>query len=136
MSDTLVILPTYNEADNIRPMTERLLSMKPALDVLVVDDNSPDGTGSIADDLAKSNKRLHVLHRSEKDGLGRAYCAGFTWSLERTYEFVFEMDCDFSHDPDEIPQFIDKANSENADLVIGSRYTEGIRVINLSLIHI
>lgn len=130
MSDTLVILPTYNEADNIRPMTERLLSMKPALDVLVVDDNSPDGTGSIADDLAKSNKRLHVLHRSEKDGLGRAYCAGFKWSLERTYEFVFEMDCDFSHDPDEIPQFIDKANSENADLVIGSRYTEGIRVIN------
>ncbi len=130
MSNTLIILPTYNEADNLRPMTERLLAMKPALEVLVVDDNSPDGTGDIADDLAKGSERVHVLHRQEKDGLGRAYCAGFAWALERDYEFIFEMDCDFSHDPDEIPRFIAKSDAEDADLVLGSRYCEGIRVIN------
>ena len=130
MPNTLIILPTFNEADNLRPMASRLLAMEPALDVLVVDDNSPDGTGDIADDLAKLNERLHVLHRREKDGLGRAYCAGFAWALKRNYEFIFEMDCDFSHDPDEIPRFIERANSEDADLVLGSRYCEGIRVIN------
>ena len=130
MSNTLIILPTYNEADNLRPMAERLLAMEPSLDVLVVDDNSPDGTGGIADGLAKANERLHVLHRQEKDGLGRAYCAGFAWALERDYEFIFEMDCDFSHDPDEIPRFIETSDAEDADLVLGSRYREGIRVIN------
>ncbi len=130
MPNTLIILPTFNEADNLRPMASRLLAMEPALDVLVVDDNSPDGTGDIGDDLAKLNERLHVLHRREKDGLGRAYCAGFAWALKRNYEFIFEMDCDFSHDPDEIPRFIERANSEDADLVLGSRYCEGIRVIN------
>jgi dolichol-phosphate mannosyltransferase len=130
MPNTLIILPTFNEADNLRPMASRLLAMEPALEVLVVDDNSPDGTGDIADDLAKLNERLHVLHRREKDGLGRAYCAGFAWALKRNYEFIFEMDCDFSHDPDEIPRFIERANSEDADLVLGSRYCEGIRVIN------
>ena len=130
MSNTLIILPTYNEADNLRPMTERLLAMKPALEVLVVDDNSPDGTGDIADDLAQAHDRIHVLHRQEKDGLGRAYCAGFAWARERDYEFSFEMDCDFSHDPDEIPRFIAKSDAEDADLVLGSRYCEGIRVIN------
>ena len=130
MSNTLIILPTYNEADNLRPMTERLLAMKPALEVLVVDDNSPDGTGDIADGLAKGSERVHVLHRQEKDGLGRAYCAGFAWALERDYEFIFEMDCDFSHDPDEIPRFIEKSNAEDVGLVLGSRYCEGIRVIN------
>ncbi len=130
MPNTLIILPTFNEADNLRPMASRLLAMEPALEVLVVDDNSPDGTGDIGDDLAKLNERLHVLHRREKDGLGRAYCAGFAWALKRNYEFIFEMDCDFSHDPDEIPRFIERANSEDADLVLGSRYCEGIRVIN------
>ena len=130
MPNTLIILPTFNEAENLRPMASRLLAMEPALEVLVVDDNSPDGTGDIGDDLAKLNERLHVLHRREKDGLGRAYCAGFAWALKRNYEFIFEMDCDFSHDPDEIPRFIERANSEDADLVLGSRYCEGIRVIN------
>ena len=130
MPNTLVILPTYNEADNLRPMTERLLAMKPTLEVLVVDDNSPDGTGDIADGLAQSDERVKVLHRREKDGLGRAYCAGFAWALERDYEFIFEMDCDFSHDPDEIPRFIQKSAAEDANLVLGSRYCEGIRVIN------
>ncbi|MBC8245628.1 MAG: polyprenol monophosphomannose synthase [Verrucomicrobia bacterium] len=130
MTGTLIVLPTFNEAENLQPMAERLLAMEPALEVLVVDDNSPDGTGEIAAGLAKVNDRVHVLHRQEKDGLGRAYCAGFAWALERGYELIFEMDCDFSHDPDDIPRFIDKANAENADLVLGSRYCEGIRVIN------
>ena len=82
MSRTLLVLPTYNEAENIRPMVERLMGLETVLDVLVVDDNSPDGTGDIADGLAEGNDRVHVLHRQEKDGLGRAYCAGFAWALE------------------------------------------------------
>tara|TARA_Y100000766_G_C18798154_1_gene551664 strand:+ start:195 stop:968 length:774 start_codon:yes stop_codon:yes gene_type:complete len=130
MSQTLLVLPTYNEAENIRPMVERLLNLEIVIDVLVVDDNSPDGTGDIADELAELNKCVHVLHRQEKDGLGRAYCAGFAWALEREYDFVFEMDCDFSHNPDDIVRFLEKAESENADIVLGSRYCEGIRVIN------
>ena len=130
MSQTLLVLPTYNEAENIRPMLERLLNLEIVIEVLVVDDNSPDGTGAIADELAELNKCVHVLHRQEKGGLGRAYCAGFAWALEREYDFVFEMDCDFSHNPDDIVRFLEKAESENADLVLGSRYCEGIRVIN------
>ena len=130
MSHTLLVLPTYNEAENIRPMVKRLLNLETVIDVLVVDDNSPDGTGNIASELAELNECVHVLHRQEKDGLGRAYCAGFAWALERDYDFVFEMDCDFSHNPDDIVRFLEKAKSENADLVLGSRYCEGIRVIN------
>jgi dolichol-phosphate mannosyltransferase len=112
-------------------MAEKLLSLPVAVDVLIVDDNSPDGTGKIADALAAHYPQLHVLHRSEKNGLGRAYIAGFQWALERGYEFIFEMDCDFSHDPDEIPNFLKAA--EKADLVIGSRYTGGVRVVNWPL---
>ena len=133
MSRTLLVLPTYNEAENIRPMVERLMGLETVLDVLVVDDNSPDGTGDIADGLAEGNDRVHVLHRQEKDGLGSAYCAGFAWALERDYDFVFEMDCDFSHNPDDIARFLEKAETEDADLVLGSRYSEGIRVINWPL---
>ena len=112
-------------------MAQKLLSLPVAVDVLIVDDNSPDGTGKIADALAAHYPQLHVLHRSEKNGLGRAYIAGFQWALERGYEFIFEMDCDFSHDPDEIPNFLKAA--EKADLVIGSRYTGGVRVVNWPL---
>jgi dolichol-phosphate mannosyltransferase len=101
------------------------------VDLLVVDDNSPDGTGKIADALAIHYTQLHVLHRSEKNGLGRVYIAGFQWALERGYEFIFEMDCDFSHDPDEIPNFLKAAQS--ADLVLGSRYSGGVRVVNWPL---
>ena len=133
MSCPLLVLPTYNEAENIRPMMERLMGLETVLDVLVVDDNSPDGTGDIADELAAGNDRVHVLHRQEKDGLGRAYCAGFVWALEHDYDFVFEMDCDFSHNPDDIARFLEKAEVEDADLVLGSRYCEGIRVINWPL---
>ena len=128
---TLVIVPTYNERDNLPPLTQRLMALPVAVDLLVVDDNSPDGTGKVADEIAAQNPRVHVLHRQEKDGLGRAYCAGFAWALQRDYEFIFEMDGDFSHNPDDIPAFLKAA--EDADLVVGSRYCKGIRVINWPL---
>ena len=128
MNDTLVIVPTYNERENLPAMAERLLKLAVPVDMLVVDDNSPDGTGQIADALAASHPAIHVLHRAEKNGLGRAYCAGFAWALARKYEFIMEMDGDFSHNPDDIPKFLEAA--QNADLVLGSRYCNGIRVIN------
>jgi dolichol-phosphate mannosyltransferase len=128
---TLVIVPTYNERDNLPPLTQRLMALPVAVDMLVVDDNSPDGTGKVADEIAAQNPRVHVLHRHDKDGLGRAYCAGFAWALQRDYEFIFEMDGDFSHNPDDIPAFLKAA--EDADLVVGSRYCKGIRVINWPL---
>ena len=128
---TLVIVPTYNERDNLPPMAERLLKLAVPVDLLVVDDNSPDGTGKIADELAAKHPNIHVLHRAEKNGLGRAYCAGFAWALERDYECIMEMDGDFSHNPDDIPKFIEAA--KDADLVLGSRYCNGIRVINWPL---
>lgn len=130
-SETLVIIPTYNERDNLPQILERLLNLPVLLDVLVVDDNSPDGTGEIADQFAAKDARIKVLHRQTKDGLGRAYCAGFLWALEREYEYVFEMDGDLSHNPADIPAFLVAA--KNADLVVGSRYSDGIRVINWPL---
>ncbi len=131
MNRTLVIVPTYNERENLPQLAERLLKLPVMVDLLVVDDNSPDGTGQLADELVARNSRIHVLHRSEKNGLGRAYCAGFTWALERDYEFVLEMDGDFSHDPDDVPRLLEAA--KDADLVLGSRYCNGIRVINWPL---
>ncbi len=128
---TLVIVPTYNERENLPPLVERVLRLPVPVDLLVVDDNSPDGTGRLADDLAKQHPQIQVLHRAEKSGLGRAYCAGFLWALERDYEFVFEMDGDLSHNPDDIPAFLQAA--QKADLVLGSRYCHGIRVINWPL---
>jgi dolichol-phosphate mannosyltransferase len=130
-STTLVIVPTYNERDNLPPLAARLLALPVAVDVLVVDDNSPDGTGKLADELAAKHPAVHVLHRAEKDGLGRAYCAGFAWALERGYEFIFEMDGDFSHNPDDIPRL--RQAAQDADLALGSRYCNGIRVINWPL---
>ena len=129
MNKTLIVMPTYNERDNLPRMAQRFLSL-PA-DLLVVDDNSPDGTGQLADELATKHSNLHVLHRQEKNGLGRAYIAGFKWALQHEYEFVFEMDGDFSHNPDDIPVLLEAA--KNADLVIGSRYIGGIRIINWPL---
>jgi len=131
MNQTLIIVPTYNERENLPRMVAKLLSLPVAVDVLVVDDNSPDGTGKIADELAARHPQINVLHRSEKNGLGRAYIAGFKWALEKNYEFIFEMDCDFSHDPEEIPNFLKAA--QNADLVLGSRYDGGVRVVNWPL---
>jgi dolichol-phosphate mannosyltransferase len=131
MNQTLIIVPTYNERDNLPRMAAKLLSLPANVDVLVVDDNSPDGTGKIADELAAKNPQIHVLHRAGKEGLGRAYVAGFKWALTQGYEFIFEMDCDFSHNPDDIPAFLEAARE--ADLVLGSRYVGGIRVINWPL---
>ena len=131
MNETLIIVPTYNERENLTRMAQKLLSVAGGVDLLVVDDNSPDGTGKVADELAAKHPQIHVLHRMEKNGLGRAYIAGFKWALERQYEFIFEMDCDFSHDPDEIPNFLKAALL--ADLVLGSRYSGGVRVLNWPL---
>lgn len=130
-SKTVVIVPTFNERENLPSLVERVMAQPAAVDMLVVDDNSPDGTGLLADDIAARNPRVQVLHRAEKNGLGRAYCAGFAWALQRGYEFIFEMDGDFSHNPNDIPTFLDAA--ESADLVLGSRYRNGIRVINWPL---
>ncbi|MBK9138741.1 MAG: polyprenol monophosphomannose synthase [Verrucomicrobia bacterium] len=129
--DTLVIVPTYNERENLRPLVQHLNRLPTPVDLLVVDDNSPDGTGDLADELARAFPFVHVLHRERKEGLGRAYCAGFAWALARHYEFIFEMDGDFSHDPDDIPAFLEAA--VGADLVLGTRYRNGIRVINWPL---
>lgn len=128
MSDTLVIIPTYNEKANITGIVPAVLSACPQADVLVVDDNSPDGTGAIADSLAAANPRIHVLHRPGKQGLGRAYIAGFRWALEHGFEYILEMDADFSHDPAAVPALREAA--QNADLALGSRYVGGIRVLN------
>jgi dolichol-phosphate mannosyltransferase len=130
MSKTLIVVPTYNERENLPPLAQRLLNLPVPVDLLVVDDNSPDGTGKIADELAAKHPSIHVLHRQEKNGLGRAYIDAFKWAMERDYEFVFEMDGDFSHNPDDIPLFL---NAKDADLVLGSRYINGIRIINWPL---
>lgn len=125
----LVIIPTYNELNNLRVLVPQVLEQDPRLEILVVDDDSPDGTGKLADQLAADEPRVHVLHRPTKLGLGTAYLAGFRWALERDYEFVFEMDADHSHDPKHLPQFL--AAAENADLVLGSRYLGGrVTVVN------
>ena len=131
--NTLVIVPTYNERENLPVMVQRVMALPVNVDLLIVDDNSPDGTGQIADDLGKQFPRLHVLHRAEKNGLGRAYCAGFKWALGKNYDLIMEMDGDFSHNPDDIPKFLEAADSEGADCVLGSRYRNGIRVINWPL---
>jgi len=132
MSDTLVIIPTYNEKENAEAIARAVLEACPEADVLFVDDNSPDGTGELADRLAEGNPRIHVLHREKKQGLGRAYLAGFRWALERPeIRFILEMDADFSHDPKAVPQL--RSAAQTADLVLGSRYIGGIRVINWPL---
>ena len=125
----LVIVPTYNERQNIEKIVESVLAQDPRLEILVVDDGSPDGTGALVDEISARDKRVHALHRPRKMGLGTAYIAGFRWALERGYDLVFEMDADFSHDPNHLPQFLDA--SRDADLVLGSRYRHGkVTVVN------
>jgi len=125
----LVVIPTYNEAPNLAGLLPQVLAQDPRIDVLVVDDNSEDGTGRIADELARSDARIHVLHREGKLGLGTAYRAGFRWGLERGYDYLFEMDADFSHDPAHLKEFLKAV--EGADLVLGSRYLGGkVTVVN------
>ena len=130
-SKALVVVPTYNERENLPLLAQRILNLSVPVELLVVDGNSPDGTGKIADDLSAKHPSIHVFHEVGKNGLGRAYCNAFALALERDYEFILEMDCDFSHNPDDIPRFLEAA--QNADLVLGSRYSNGVRVINWPL---
>lgn len=127
----VIVIPTYNEADNVRWIVERTLAANPGFDVLVVDDSSPDGTGEIADRLAQENPRVSVLHRTEKAGLGQAYLHGFAVALERGYDVIGEMDADGSHQPEQLPTLFDALRE--SDLVIGSRWIKGGRVRNWSL---
>jgi dolichol-phosphate mannosyltransferase len=128
MNRALVCLPTYNEADNVGPITEAILAATPEVDVLVIDDNSPDGTGKLADAIAAREPRVQVLHRAGKEGLGKAYLAGFDWALRRGYDLVLEMDADFSHDPKYLPAML--AAAGEADLVLGSRNVPGGGTVN------
>lgn len=127
----LVIIPTYNERENLVPLLKQIFSEGLPLEVLIIDDNSPDGTGAVADEIAASDPRVHTMHRAGKMGLGSAYVAGFQYALQRDYDAVFEMDADFSHNPDSLPEFLREL--ENADLVVGSRYLHGVTVVNWPL---
>jgi dolichol-phosphate mannosyltransferase len=125
----LVIVPTYNERFNIARLIPAVLAQDPSLEMLVVDDASPDGTGGVVDAIAANNDRIHVIHREGKLGLGTAYIAGFRWALERKYDLVFEMDADFSHNPELLPEFLQAV--KEADVVLGSRYQGGrVNVVN------
>ncbi|HSK18020.1 MAG TPA: polyprenol monophosphomannose synthase [Longimicrobiales bacterium] len=128
-SRALVIIPTYNERENLPRLVPLVLAQDERIDVLIIDDGSPDGTGQVADELAAESHRIHVMHRSGKLGLGTAYLAGFRWGLDRGYAWLLEMDADFSHDPAHLPQFLEAL--EHYDLVLGSRYLEGrVTVVN------
>jgi dolichol-phosphate mannosyltransferase len=124
----LVIIPTYNESESLPGVIERLRRAVPDADVLIADDNSPDGTGLLADELAALDSHIHVLHRAGKEGLGKAYLAGFAWGLERGYEVLVEMDADGSHRPEELPRLL--AQMPHADVVLGSRWVPGGSVVN------
>ena len=125
----LVIVPTYNERENVARIIESVMTQDPRLSILIVDDGSPDGTGAIVDEIAAGNGRVHALHRPKKMGLGTAYLAGFKWALGRDFDCVFEMDADFSHDPGHLPEFLRAI--EHTDLVLGSRYRNGkVTVVN------
>ena len=127
----LVIVPTYNEADNVRELLPRILEQDPGIEVLVVDDRSTDGTAAIVEEIRANEPRIHILNRPGKMGLGTAYVDGFRYALERDYDYVFEMDADFSHDPDSLPAFLEAIR--DADLVVGSRYLNGVTVVNWPL---
>jgi dolichol-phosphate mannosyltransferase len=127
----LVVIPTYNERENLGPILDRLHKVLPDVHVLVVDDGSPDGTGELADERAAANENVHVMHRTEKAGLGAAYIAGFRWGLAREYNTIVEMDADGSHAPEDLPRLLDAVG--DADLAIGSRYVPGGAVVNWPL---
>ena len=132
MKKTLILVPTYNERENIVKLVEYVFSLDiPELDILIIDDNSPDKTADLVKKMQDENEHLHLLERAGKLGLGTAYIEGFKYALARDYDYIFEMDADLSHDPDEIPNFLEAM--EDADLVIGSRYVKGVNVINWPL---
>ncbi|MBD3333841.1 glycosyltransferase [candidate division GN15 bacterium] len=124
----LIIFPTYNERENIEKIVHAVLPLDPRINVLVVDDNSPDGTGQLADKLSQAESSVHVLHREKKEGLGQAYIAGFRWAIEHGYDYIMQMDADFSHGPEYIRDFLREI--KEYDVVIGSRYISGVNVIN------
>jgi dolichol-phosphate mannosyltransferase len=128
IGQVLVIIPTYNERDNLQRIVGRVREAVPSVDILVVDDASPDGTGELADRLAADDERVNVLHRTDKDGLGAAYIAGFRWAFAHGYDVMVEMDADGSHQPEELPRLLDAL--QDADLVIGARYVRGGKVLN------
>lgn len=125
---TLLIIPTFNEIDNIERMLTTITGLYPELNILIIEDGSPDGTADVVKRFMTKNDKINIIERTGKLGLGTAYIAGFRWALDKDYQFVFEMDCDFSHDPKDIPRLLEAAQSN--DLVIGSRYIDGIRIIN------
>ena len=130
MGKNLVIIPTYNEKENIQKMVEKVFSLKPGFDLLIIDDGSPDGTAEIVKTLQqKYTDKLHLLQRQGKQGLGTAYIVGFKWAIEKKYDYIFEMDCDFSHNPDDLPRLL-HACENGADVAIGSRYCTGGKVKN------
>jgi len=124
----LIIIPTYNEVENIRKIIPVVLKQDNRIEILVVDDNSPDGTGEVVESMKHKEQRIHLIKRAGKQGLGTAYVAGFRWALEQGYDLIMEMDADFSHNPDELPNFFKQI--QDADLVIGSRYIKGLNVVN------
>ncbi len=130
-SKALVIIPTYNESENIERIIKEVLNHTPNINILVVDDNSPDGTAKLVKKLQERHPNIHLLERDKKDGLGQAYLAGFKFALQNGYEYIFEMDADFSHDPKEIPNFLKAI--DDADMVLGSRYIRGVNVVNWPL---
>ncbi len=131
MLHTLVIIPTYNEIENISLMLEKVLGYANNFHILIIDDNSPDGTADVVKEFcAKEPERVHLIQREGKLGLGTAYIIGFKWSLEKKYQYTIEMDCDFSHDPDDLARLVATAENEGMDLVIGSRYIRGGKVVN------
>ncbi len=127
---TIIIIPTYNEKDNIEKMINTVISMPDYIEVLIVDDNSPDGTAQIVESLMSENKRIHLLKRDKKEGLGPAYIAGFSHAFTMNPKYVVEMDCDFSHPPLTVIKFVERMEAENLDLLIGSRYSDGISIVN------
>jgi len=127
-NQSLLIIPTYNEIMNIEKMLDRITTLYPDLDILIIEDGSPDGTAEVVKKFMAENKKVNIIERTGKLGLGTAYITGFKWALERDYQFIFEMDCDFSHDPEDIPRLLEAAQTH--ELVIGSRYIGGIRIIN------
>ncbi len=130
MGKNLVIIPTYNEKENIQKMIEKVFSLQPEFELLIIDDGSPDGTAQIVKTLQQTNPtKLHLLERSGKQGLGTAYIVGFKWAIEKKYDYIFEMDCDFSHDPNDLPRLL-SACENGADVAVGSRYCKGGKVKN------
>jgi len=131
MSESIVIIPTYNEKENIENIIRAIFSLDQEFDILVVDDNSPDGTAGIVKTLqTEFTDRLHMLQRKGKLGLGTAYIAGFKWALDRSYSYVFEMDADFSHNPNDLPRLLEVCKNGEADIAVGSRYSSGVNVVN------